>query len=416
MRRAAYAIALVFLIATAFLSRNSESPALQFELYAIEFRVSALRQLNATEGRQHQFLTREELSDYLDEEYAEDSSSEQIEKTYLFYRALDLGALGLQYGQSQIAGFYDADSQTMTIVSALGETRMGGLSMAEELTYAHEYLHVLQDQHFDFAALNESWKQTDDFDFHIAKSTLIEGDAEHVEWLYFKRLAQESGLGVDGMLNVLSGMAGETSDLPLPPDLPAIILEERDFIYFTGWSFVDYIQYELGWEGVNRAYTENPPETSEQIYHPQKYLTREGAIEVNPPDLSALIEEGWQVGYDNSVGEFYLRQHLGTQLLGSYPETLAEGWGGDRLQIFADAANEEMMWVWYQVWDSEKDAEEFSKGYAHFLSRRYQAESDDGQCWSGETSHCFTRVSETETRITMAPDRETARALLGLLD
>ena len=36
MRRAAYAIALVFLIATAFLSRNSESPALQFELYAIE--------------------------------------------------------------------------------------------------------------------------------------------------------------------------------------------------------------------------------------------------------------------------------------------------------------------------------------------------------------------------------------------
>ena len=45
---------------------------------------------------------------------------------------------------------------------------MGGLSMAEELTYAHEYLHVLQDQHFDFAALNESWKQTDDFDFHIA--------------------------------------------------------------------------------------------------------------------------------------------------------------------------------------------------------------------------------------------------------
>ena len=244
---------------------------------------------------------------------------------------------------------------------------------------------MLQDQHFDFAALNESWKQTDDFDFHIAKSAMIEGDAEHVEWLYFKRLAQESGLGVDGMLNVLSGMAGETSDLPLPPDLPAIILEERDFIYFTGWSFVDFIQYELGWEGVNRAYTENPPETSEQIYHPQKYLTREGAIEVNPPDLSALIEEGWQVGYDNSVGEFYLRQHLGTQLLGSYPETLAEGWGGDRLQIFADAANEEMMWVWYQVWDSEK-------------------------------SHCFTRVSETETRITMAPDRETARALLGLLD
>ena len=75
---------------------------------------------------------------------------------------------------------------------------------------------------------------------------------------------------MDGMLNVLSGMAGETSDLPLPPDLPAIILEERDFIYFTGWSFVDYIQYELGWEGINRAYTENPPETSEHIYHPEK--------------------------------------------------------------------------------------------------------------------------------------------------
>ena len=209
-----------------------------------------------------------------------------------------------------------------------------------------------------------------------------------------------------------------------------------------GTEFAAQVTAGSDWTSLNRALRDKPILTAEHIYHPERFLAGEAPIAVEPTDLSAILDDSWTLAYDNSVGEFYLRQHLRTQfssddVTGLAPgrgvseillrqrlrtefmfsqdnaARLTQGWGGDRLQIFVDATGDEMIWTWRLVWDTERDAERFTAGYRSFLDWRYGEYSDDPQCWSGATTHCVIRYSTVETRITMASDEATARALLA---
>ena len=49
---------------------------------------------------------------------------------------------------SQVAGLYDDTTKKMYVVTETGE-----IGPAEEITYAHEYTHALQDQAFNLGAI-----------------------------------------------------------------------------------------------------------------------------------------------------------------------------------------------------------------------------------------------------------------------
>ena len=202
----------------------------------------------------------------------------------------------------------------------------------------------------------------------------------------------------------------------LEPELPPAIIEAIEFPYRQGYLFIAEVIAALGWEGVNQALRDNPPQTTEQIYHPQRYLAGEGAMPVSMPDQSEIVGAAWRRTYDGSVGEFFLRQHLQVYLPEFQADDLASGWGGDRMRIFTNEADGQLIWVLYQKWDSPHDAGEFTRGYQHLLERRYRQVSDDGLCWVAETTHCMAQVGEKETRISAAPQVETALALMALSD
>ena len=409
-------IILVLLLTLVARIRGGILPSYQYELAGIEADVRRLRQLQQTNTVRFEFITKEEADRRWDRSFAEHSEPEPDAQLLLFYRALDLierdfdlNSATLEYTKSQTSGYYDSDAKMMVIILPEHSPLMHTLNLAQELTYVHEYAHALQDQRFDLGALAKRTSESNNLDFQLSQSALVEGDASFVTLDYLLEQWRESSAAVEHELEATKPR--ETAEL----DSPAILYAISEFKYEIGKDFVTELWIQRGWRGVDRAYSDNPPQTSEQILHPERYLAGEGALPVAMPEHSALIEEGWRIGYDNAVGEFILRQHLESRrLAGSH--RLADGWGGDRLRIFTSDKGEDMIWVWYQVWDSERDAREFVEGYRLFLDQRYAAESTDGQCWSSETTHCFARTSATETRITMAPDRETARALLGLLD
>src|SRR4029077_12051630 len=54
----------------------------------------------------------------------------------------------LSMHSTQVAGFYEPDTKQMYVVS-----RSGGLGPLEKVTFAHEFDHALQDQHFDLTKL-----------------------------------------------------------------------------------------------------------------------------------------------------------------------------------------------------------------------------------------------------------------------
>ena len=86
-----------------------------------------------------------------------------------------------------VIGYYDPEEKSLTLIRD-GET----FGVPEWLTYAHEYAHALQDQHFDLFML-ESGEVT--FDSSKAVGALTEGDAVLVQYLFYESLPPERQAG-----------------------------------------------------------------------------------------------------------------------------------------------------------------------------------------------------------------------------
>ena len=409
-------LALIALIAFTF---HAASRLRQAQITDIEAEVSAIRRLERLGETTMQFVTRAQITQEragTDEEEAS-APDDDMERLTAFYRALDLTPPDLDLAESfrefytaNVAGFFDFDTEQITLLRQPGK-QFAPLDYFERLLYAHEFMHVLQDQHYDLEQVWERVGKDASFDQALATNALIEGEAETIERKMIDRqLRHISDRELEYLIRQLE--RAETT-APPAPRVPAVIQAAFIFPYEEGIKFVSSLVDNAGWEAVDEAYANDPPQSTEQIYHPERYLAGEAPIDLFPQDISHIIGDGWRQRYDNAVGEFYLRQHLLTHLETTAAITAAAGWGGDRLQIFTNNASDDMLWVWNQVWDSSEDTEEFAAEYRRFLDLRYDWVDSDERCWSGETTHCVARYSSVETRITMASDEATARALLA---
>ena len=88
--------------------------------------------------------------------------------------------------------------------------------------------------------------------------------------------------------------------------MPPVLRESLLFPYTGGLNFVQTLQAG-GWEAVNDAFA-NPPASTEQILHPEKYVGRRGSRSTStlPDDLAARMGDGWKVGLEDTFGEFQL--------------------------------------------------------------------------------------------------------------
>lgn len=391
-------------------------PALNAQLDAIETSVRQLRQLEELATSPLKFPSSTELEAHLRHRFARDFPPQKLAADLIFYRALglapagiDLESLYFEFVLDWIGGYYDVDSDYMNIVAYDGIIRDELLSIPYQVTYAHEYVHALQDQHFDLERIIEQADRANNRDLRLAAQSLIEGDASYVMGQFFRNLLELDSLQVERAYAALP-------ELHINPQLPVVIIDATQFPYRQGHSFVAELVAALGWEGVDKALREDPPQTTEQIYHPQRYLDDEGALPVEMPDLSAMVGDGWRLAYDGPVGEFYLRQHLFVMLDERRVNFMASGWGGDRMQIYSNTADDQLQWALVQRWDTAEDAAEFYNNYRFALRQRFPSRSPDGACWSGQVVLCIARIGRRETRISSAPRTETAFALLHMRD
>ena len=406
------ALILIFILLTAGGGALSQcTSCLSAQLADIETAVIQIRQLERLEDAALNIQTRAEYEAELAERFEEDY---EYDDGLRFYRALDLvdsdvdlNAAAFDFLTANVGGYYDPETDEMTVILDSEQSPDDELPLWGSMTYAHEFAHALQDQHYDLEALIDQAAESGNYDFQLAIDALIEGDASTVTSEYYQRLIWENDP------RVLAEMSDQAeAEISSQPDesedgIPAIIKESFIFPYEAGLQFVTYIVTELGWSGVDRAFRENPPQSTEHILYPRSYLDGDLPLDVRLPDPSAVIGDGWRLVYDNVVGEFYLRQHL------DFSSYAARGWGGDRMRLFTDDTNDGLLWIWQLAWDSARDADFFNSGYRRFLNRRYDMDGD-GPCWTADETHCFKPISETETRITYAADPTVALALLNL--
>src|SRR5205823_972720 len=145
-----------------------------------------------------------------------------------------------------------------------------------KMVIAHELTHALADQNFDLDALQAAAKGDDDRD--LALSALIEGEATLTmlgammdDWDGAK-VAKIPAADLDrtfSLMMYLMPVFGGPSLRTAPP----ILSESMIFPYVRGLVFCARLTNDGGWEALDAAY-HNPPLSTEQILHPEKYRAR----------------------------------------------------------------------------------------------------------------------------------------------
>jgi hypothetical protein len=317
---------------------------------AIEKQVRAERGLQAPSIGPAQLLSRAELEAELRHNFDTDYPPARREADNILLRALgllsanqDVGELQLKLLSGQVIGFYDDKTKRMAVISD------AGLDASAKVTYAHEYTHALQDKAFGLASLDIQAVGQDDRD--LARLALVEGDATTSMFLWaLAHLSPEELAGIT------------QTPLPDTSGIPSWMLEQLLFPYTTGADFVARLQASGGWSAVDAVF-KDPPASTEQVMHYEKYVAHEAPDSVQAPRVAAALGSGWREVPADTLGEAMTSTWLKTfGVQTADAENAAEGWGGDRV-VAASTADGQLAVAWHITWDSPGDARQFTSAY-----------------------------------------------------
>jgi len=214
--------------------------------------------------------------------------------------------------------------------------------------FAHELTHVIQGRYFDTPERRSH-------DGKQAWSAFIEGDAGLTAKEYVETKADPENPSASTPTQKASFSYIYASEEMDP--LTQIWL----FPYQYGESFVKALYTNGGWARVNQAY-KDPPQTTEQIMHPEKYLEGEWYAEVEAPPLNA---SGWISAKTDMLGEHFILVMLKTHLPTGESAEAAEGWNGDNFTYYEK--ENDYMYTWRILWDTEEDTAQFSGTFADMM-------------------------------------------------
>ncbi|MEW6567946.1 MAG: hypothetical protein AB1449_07235 [Chloroflexota bacterium] len=381
-------------------------PEVEAEMDAIEAEVSRLRGLDPLVPVERVVLTPDELRQRVADELLRDYSPQQAQEDALLLSLLgavepgfDLWGLYQALYAEQVAGYYDDTAGVMYLVSG---PSFGG---AERLTYAHEYDHALQDQTYDLDQGLGYNPQACEADPERCRSllALLEGDATLLSTQWLRTYASQDDL--QQLQDYYRSL-----ETPIFNAAPEFIQQDFLFPYLHGLNFVTDLYIEGNWPAVDAAYAQ-PPITTEQILHPERYPQDEPLLPEIPQDLTAQIGDGWREVSRGTLGEWTTRLALETQL----PDATeaCEGWGGDRYVVLANDASGERALVLLTRWDRFADAQEFflafqSYGQARFGQGTY---STYRLSWSSAEGEVLFERKSDQTLWLLAPTADVLSAL-----
>lgn len=233
-----------------------------------------------------------------------------------------------------------------------------------EKVLIHELTHLMQNR--------LSIPQIPTCDGEKAKSALIEGDACLMEEAYVNKTKEN---------NFIMEITEEKSPMEyygklllniISASLPDSISRLYYFPYEYGLKFVKALYAEGGWEAVNQAY-ENPPTTTEQIMHPEKYSVNETSKETK---ASLIAERGWQKIKSERFGEHFILVMLENWIPAVEAVEAAEGWGGDNFTYYEQG--NDYLFTWNITWDSMEDASEFVTSFRGMMAKTGASEGKLG--------------------------------------
>ncbi len=379
-------------------------------LRAIEAQVSQIRGLPAQAEVSLRVLDEAGLQQYLLDAFERDylpgereADQKELVALGLLKPTDDLVQIQLQLLQGQVIGVYDPDDKLMFLIDSQAQ-----FGPAERITYAHEFNHALQDQYYD---LNKfAPKHPVSNDRSLAAHAVLEGDAVMLQTMW-----AAANLTQDDLLEVARGSATGDDSLVRAP---LIVRTELLFPYIEGFAFVRQAFRDGGSYAAIDEILKNPPESTAQILHPDKYTAGVRPVEVDLPDIAQTLGDDWRRVGSGVLGELDSRVLLEQYGERSEAVRVAAGWSGDRWQLVEKDGRSTI--VLKTRWESETAAAAFFSAYKRGLRTRFNAaateeDSEVRQALTAPIAATDLRIQGREVQAVIAFDRASANAVIGAL-
>lgn len=352
-------------------------------VYETQLQVVALHSFNVIAPVEYAELTTTVLHRIVDDSISKQYPGERLHLYVWFNQLMGTFPENIDFVKylkelmgEQAAGIYDPStkklyvSRTFDVSGSLGQ-----------MILAHEITHAMQDQNFNLRGMGVEDNENDDR--ALAALAVAEGDATLLMSEYLVRYGSIGSLikQIPSML-----LVDQSKFQKAPPAIQELVL----FPYIEGMKFFQTLagrtrqnpkasaDQAVGMDPAWRGHVfQSPPETTEQVMHPNKYLARELPERIDRLDAPTTFSS------QNIFGEFGILTLLGPSLTKTAARRAAAGWNGDR--ILLSASGKEHGFKWVTRWDTENDAAEFADAMVQALEKRVPELrfSRGGEEWSG---------------------------------
>jgi hypothetical protein len=365
--------------ASVFSQENTESPgslALAEELVP---QVEAIRGWKFKHPVEKFLYSEEQLRDYVLEMLEKEYPEEEVRLSEAFLHligalpdSLRLKETLIEVLISQIGGFYDPSTRAFYMIEREG-VQYG--EVVEKIMIAHELTHALDDQYVSLDSLLQARERTEDGEFVV--SSLVEGSATALMTTYVTKSQLAGELDPSDLMKVMKSEKERSAVFFEAP----IYFQTLVACYYCGMGFLlegNLAGMMAGGEKVGEnflAAVSDPPRSSEQILHPEKYWTedRDEPVVVNDEDVIALLaSHGHDVVGKNTAGEILMGvvttdqdrefNSMASGLSAYWTNKASMGWGGDR--FYLGESDRGWAGLWFTLWDTPKDRDEFAATYS----------------------------------------------------
>lgn len=377
------------------------------QMEEIENQVIRLRGLHPTSATHRELLTAGEMQHEVLEQLSQDYSPEEAADEARVLALLgfldpgyDLWSLYQDLFAEQVLGFYDDVSERMSVLSD------ADFDILERLTYAHEYAHALLDQSYDFQDVlgYDDAACEANGDRCIAIQSLLEGDAMLLQSQWLRTYASAADIGA------LLGLSA-TLESPVFSTAPEYVQQSMLFPYEQGASFVLHFYLRGQWSAVDGIYR-NPPASTEQLLHPERYPDNVPII-LELPGLEGALSPKWREIARSTLGEWQLRLFLSQFLAEDVARLAADGWGGDEYIALHNGTLDQGAIVLVSAWETDSDATQFYNAMRDYGNARFTDAEFSWEFMSWETDEVYVSLVRSTLQVMwiIAPDAATEDAL-----
>jgi hypothetical protein len=361
-------------------------PAPAQELFAnighIQEGLSAITGLKFKHDVPYALINKNQLHHYLDQRLHETMKPDEARAEELTLKMLglvpadfDLRKSTLDLLTEQAAAFYDYNQKKLFVLEGSGggaggaANASGAANDEERIALVHELAHALADQHFHLAKYIREGMRSDDS--ATARQAVMEGQAT---WLMAAYISREGGgkpeipqAVLELMKQSIEGSAAQ--QYPVFSQAPLYIRESLVFPYAQGLMFQDAVFRKLGREAFSEVFLQ-PPASSGQILHPERYLGHGGVVIPVPPPLPESRE--FRKLADGSLGELDFRVLLSQYTTAPEGEALAAHLAGGSYSLFEHKREKFPVLAVASTWDTPESARRYFEQYRKVMQGKWK--------------------------------------------